>query len=115
LGLAVDDTIHFVNGYLRDREATGDPVGAVRRTLSTTGTALLFTSTALVAGFSVFAFASLENLLSFGLLAALSIALAFMADVLVCPGLMVWVGERSVGRGRVRRSAPRLSSEAAAG
>ncbi|MBW2232564.1 MAG: hypothetical protein JRH17_19415 [Deltaproteobacteria bacterium] len=40
---------------------------------------------------------------------------AFEADVLVSPGLMVWVGERSDRDARVRRRAPHFSSEAAAG
>ncbi len=98
LGLAVDDTIHFVHNYLRDREDGGDPVGAVRRTLASTGSALLFTTVALLCGFSLFAFASLENLAAFGLLAALAIGLAFVADVLVAPGLMVIVDETRRGR-----------------
>jgi predicted RND superfamily exporter protein len=109
LGLAVDDTIHFVHGYVRERERGLDAETAVRRTLRTTGSALFFTSAALVVGFSVFAFASLDSLVAFGLLASCAIALAFLCDVLVMPGLLVAVAELD------RKRSMRAMASAAAG
>ena len=44
LGLAVDDTIHFMHKFNRYYEDTGDARWAVHETLATTGSALLFTS-----------------------------------------------------------------------
>ena len=85
---------------------------AVRSTLATTGSALLFTSVVLVIGFSVFAFASLDNLLAFGLLASTAIALAFLADILIAPGLMVVVAE--LGRRDVSQETSAASMKEAA-
>jgi predicted RND superfamily exporter protein len=88
IGLAVDDTIHFMHGFYRRFAETGDTRGSVRDTLATTGNALLTTSIVLSTGFIVFAFASMWNLVLFGVLTSLAIALAFLADVIVAPALV---------------------------
>ena len=88
LGLAVDDTIHFMHGFRRGFAATGSVEIAVRQTLRTTGQALLFTSIVLSMGFLIYVLSDLNNLSRFGLLTAFSIAVAFLADVLLAPALM---------------------------
>lgn len=94
IGIAVDDTIHFMHKFNRYFEDSGDPQLAVRETLRTTGTAMLFTSLVLSLGLSVFLAAYLVNTLWFGLLAAFACATAFLADVTVAPALMVLVTRR---------------------
>jgi predicted RND superfamily exporter protein len=96
LGLAVDDTIHFMNRFNRHYEQTGDAPGAVRETLETTGTAMLFTSVVLTAGFLVFAFAYTTNIVTFGLLCGFATAAAFVADVTLGPALMILVTRGAV-------------------
>ena len=44
LGLAVDDTIHFMHNFRRYSDETGDVRQSVSKTLETTGQAMLFTS-----------------------------------------------------------------------
>ena len=88
LGLAVDDTIHFMHNYARAR-AAGEPVEqAIRTTLESTGQALFFTSLVLAAGFLVYTQAGLNLLTNFGLLTALAISLAFVANVTLAPALV---------------------------
>lgn len=89
LGLAVDDTIHFMHNYQRYRAKLGDAAEAVRETLRTTGKALMVTTLVLVAAFMVNASASMINVRNFGLITSFCIALAFLADVLLAPALMV--------------------------
>jgi predicted RND superfamily exporter protein len=88
LGLAVDDTIHFMHNYRRYYERSGDAAWATRETLRTTGQALLFTSVVLASGFFIYMFASMRNLLHFGLLTGITILAAFLADLLLAPALM---------------------------
>jgi predicted RND superfamily exporter protein len=88
IGLAVDDTIHFMHNFRRYHERSGDLRGAVRETLSSTGQALLFTSLVLCAGFFLYMLASMNSLFHFGLLTGFTIAVAFVADVLLAPALM---------------------------
>ena len=96
IGLAVDDTIHFMHRFQRDFDQTGDVGEAVRRTLSTTGSALLFTSLVLSSGFLVMAgLASMANTVVFGLIAALGIVTAFVADILVAPALLAVAFQRA--------------------
>ncbi len=91
LGLAVDDTIHFMHNFRRYFDETGDVEVAVRRTLETTGQALLFTSIVLAAGFAIYTQAYLTNLFYFGLLTSLTIVFAFVADLVLAPAMLVRV------------------------
>jgi predicted RND superfamily exporter protein len=91
IGLAVDDTIHFMHNFRRYYGRSGDVRIAVRETLTSTGQALLFTSLVLSTGFLVYTFASMNILFLFGTLTAFTIVMAFLADVLLAPALMALV------------------------
>jgi predicted RND superfamily exporter protein len=91
IGLAVDDTIHFMHKFNRYFEETGDPRQAVHQTLVTTGSALLFTSLVLGLGFSVFIAAYMVNIAWFGVLMSLAVVVAFLADITLAPALMMLV------------------------
>ena len=91
IGLAVDDTIHFMHNFRRYYDQSGDPVAAVHRTLQTTGRAMLVTTVVLAIGFFVLTFSKLTNIHNFGVLTGLTIILALLADYLLAPALMVLV------------------------
>ena len=88
IGLAVDDTIHFIHGFRRDFARTRNVRAAVRETLETTGRALLVTSIVLTSGFLVFALSDMRNLANFGLLTGFTITMAFVIDIAITPALM---------------------------
>jgi predicted RND superfamily exporter protein len=97
ISLAVDDTIHFMHNFRRYYDATGDVRMAVRSTLETTGQALLFTSLVLALGFLLYTFAEMRVLFHFGFLTAFTIMMAFLADLILAPALLVLVtGAREV-------------------
>ena len=100
IGLAVDDTIHFMHRFNQYYEEVREPGWAVRETLRTTGTAMLFTSVVLCGGFLVYVRAYMVNVATFGVLAAFATMTAFLADVTLAPALMVLVT-----RGRARLEA----------
>ncbi len=91
IGLAVDDTIHFMHNFRRYYEQCDDPKKAVHQTLQTTGRAMLVTTVVLAAGFFIFVFATMKNLFNFGLLTAFTILMALVADYFIAPALMVVV------------------------
>ena len=91
LGLAVDDTIHFMHNFRRYFGRSRDVQLAVRETLLSTGQAMLFTTLVLATGFFIFMFASLGNLFHFGLLTGFTVLVAFLADMIVAPALMALV------------------------
>jgi predicted RND superfamily exporter protein len=94
IGLAVDDTIHFMHRFQRYHAAGYDARSAVRRTLSTTGSALLFTTLVLAAGFLAMTLCYMNNAVIFGQLAVFAAITAFVADVTISPALMVLASRR---------------------
>jgi predicted RND superfamily exporter protein len=109
IGLAVDDTIHFMHIFRKFYEELQDTRAAVRETLRTTGHALLVTSIVLSLSFFIYAFASLGNLAKFGLLTGATIIFAFVADITLSPALMALStrGDRAASRRSERHRAAR--------
>ena len=88
MGLAVDDTIHFMHHYEQNRSRGASPQKAIELTLHESGRAMLTTSIILAGGFMVFIFSQMNNLTGFGLVTAFTIAVALLADFLLAPALM---------------------------
>ncbi|MGH0032191.1 MAG: efflux RND transporter permease subunit [Myxococcota bacterium] len=104
IGLAVDDTIHFMHNFRHYLDKYGDPRRAVAETLATTGQALLITSLVLTTGFAIYTFATMEPMVFFGIATGSAIVLAFLADIIMAPALMTLLVE-------ARRPRPALAEE----
>jgi len=96
LGLAVDDTLHFMNAYQRALRNGASAEDAVYKALSTAGEALLLTSVILAAAFCVYGFATMSNLQNFGILTAFCIIVAFIGDALLTPAVMYLYARKQV-------------------
>ena len=95
LGIVVDDTVHFLSKYLRARrEKNANTYEAVRYAFSTVGMALWVTSLILIAGFCVLTFSTFKLNSGMGLLTAITIALALLADFLFLPPLLMKLEDR---------------------
>lgn len=88
MGIAVDDTIHYVHRYLAELKKSGDSDEAVTRSHATVGMAMLYTSVLIGAGFSMLAFSDFVPSVVFGLLTALAMLLALLADLCLLPLLL---------------------------
>ena len=91
MGLAVDDTVHFMYHFKQYFNKTGSIKDAVTHTLHTAGRAMLTTSIVLSAGFFIFMFASMNNVFFFGAMTGLAILLALAGDLFLAPALMTLV------------------------
>ena len=91
LGVAVDDTVHFMHTFRRVYLRSRDVEAAVRHTMQLVGRALLFTTIALSGGYFVLVFASMNNLFKFGIVIGITILMAFLADIIISPALMALV------------------------
>jgi predicted RND superfamily exporter protein len=80
LGLAVDDTVHFMHNFRRYELQYNDVDKAVRLTLLGTGRAITLTSIVLALGFLVLTFSQMNNMFDFGVLTASAILVALLAD-----------------------------------
>jgi predicted RND superfamily exporter protein len=113
IGLAVDDTIHFMHNFRRYYERSGDARAAIRETLETTGRALTVTTLVLTAGFFVFTGAYMYNVKVFGLLAGSAILIALVANVILASSLMILATSREARR--ATRTAPDGAARARTG
>ena len=88
VGLAVDDTIHFIVRYREERLRCRDTAEAIRNTFQGAGHAIVLTSILLVFGFGVLALSSLTTTHFFGLLACVTMTAALLGDLLMLPALL---------------------------
>lgn len=89
LGIAIDDTVHFLVSYRRGRRRGATPVEASRDTGRAVGRAIVITSAMLAAGFGVVALSSFATLREFGLLFATTVGICVVADLLLLPALLI--------------------------
>ncbi len=89
LGIAVDDTIHVLSNYARWRRAGASTQEAVAQVITHTGPALLVTTLVLVAAFATFAFASFVPNINFGILTAIVLTSALLADFTLLPAILL--------------------------
>jgi hypothetical protein len=91
LGLAVDDTIHFINHSQLEFMRTRNYRESTRRVFITVGTALFLTSLVLILNFSVYLASAAKVFINMGFLVAAGILAALAADYFVTPVLLAWL------------------------
>jgi predicted RND superfamily exporter protein len=91
LGIAVDDTIHFMVRFSKEMKNTTDNQMAIAQTIRHELKPVLGTSLALILGFTVLMFAEFRSIAEFGFLSAITISLALIADLLITPALLLSV------------------------
>jgi len=97
LGIVVDDTVHFLSKYLRARREKGlDAEEAVRYAFRNVGMALFTTSVVLVVGFMVLSLSGFELNSGMGLLTAIVITFALLADFLLLPPVLMLFDKKEI-------------------
>ena len=94
IGIIVDDTIHFLTQYLSGRREGLSSPEAVRATFRTVGPALWATTAILTVGFLVFASSGYEPSWVLGILVAITIFFALIADLMLLPALLIAIDRR---------------------
>jgi len=96
LGIVVDDTVHFLTKYLTARRERGLSVeDAIRETMQTVGVALWVTTMALIAGFGALYFSGFKVNSEMGVLSAVTILIALIADYLLLPSVLMRFDKRA--------------------
>ena len=91
MGIAVDDTIHFISRYHHEFEVSGSYSEALSAAMTDVGHAVFVTSLVLVLGFLVNVFSVLDASAQSGVLLAVTIATALIADLLLTPALVLTI------------------------
>lgn len=89
LGVAVNDTIHFVTRFREELFLTGDRSEAVRRTVMSTGRAIMFTSIVMIFGFGTMMTTNFVGIVQMGLLGVVTLSAALVGDLLLLPVMLV--------------------------
>jgi predicted RND superfamily exporter protein len=97
IGIAVDDTIHFITHYRAGFIRTGRADEAIRISLKEAGQAITFTTVILVLGFLVLVPSSHLGMANLGFLTAVAFATALAADLVLLPSLCVLLKVRFAG------------------
>ncbi len=87
LGIAVDDTVHYFTRFNLDARRLGNEHDATVATLRALIRPVTFTAAGLCLGFLVLTFSELRSQVQFGLLAAFTLAVAWMLELTLSPAL----------------------------
>ncbi len=88
IGVAVDDTIHFLVKYFDARKRGLGLEESFDEVLRYAGKAILFTTLILSVSFSLFAFSTFTPNQNFGIVTASALMIAFIVDLLLLPALL---------------------------
>jgi predicted RND superfamily exporter protein len=89
IGMAVDNTIHYLVRYKQEFARDGDYIRALSRSHNTIGKAMFYTSMTIILGFSILMMSNFRPTLYFGLLTALAMAVALLGSLTLLPRLIV--------------------------
>ena len=89
IGIAVDDTIHFICQYQQERAQGANTETAIQKACIIKGTPIITTSLIMAGGFSVLLFGSFVPTIQFGVLCSLIMLFAVISDLLVLPALLL--------------------------
>ncbi len=88
IGIAVDDSIHFLTHYRTELLRGKHSRDAIKSSLEQVGQAMIYTSVVLSLGFLVFTFSVHQGLTNFGILASIAMFTALLADILLLPAMI---------------------------
>lgn len=91
LGIAVDDSIHYLARFRIEFLRSGKMKRALRETTIKTGRAIVVTSFILIAGFGTLITSEFTSTAAMGLLVCSTVFSAMIADLLLLPSLFYWL------------------------
>lgn len=94
LGLAVDNSIHFLTRYREERARLNDVIAAVEAAIRGTGRPILYTTVMLSSGLFVLLASDFVALRHLAILGSTTFASAMVVDLLLLPVLLIWLKPR---------------------
>ena len=91
LGIAVDDTIHFLAAYERARRGGDDVEAGIAHAFATAGRSMIDTSIMIGLGFGCLIFSQSPENQNFGILASWVVVCAVACDLFLLPPLLRWL------------------------
>ena len=89
LGIAVDDTIHFMTHYRVELSKTGSIAAALESAIREVGQAVMFTTMVIGLGFAVLSFSDYLGMAKVGFFGSLAIFVALLCDLFLIPAMII--------------------------
>jgi hypothetical protein len=89
IGIAVDNTIHYLHRFKREFSRDGNYMNTLFRCHGSIGNALYYTSIVIIVGFSILAFSNFIPSILFGILTGLAMAVAMLSALTLLPRLIL--------------------------
>lgn len=88
LGVAVDDTVHFLTRFQEELPHCQSRKEAIRKTFQSVGTSMLMTTIVLIVGLSTVTLSDMREQRIFGHMGVLTMITAMVGDLLILPALL---------------------------
>ena len=88
IGIAIDNSIHYIYRYREYLSATGDPDKTLIKCNETVGVAIKNTSYTIIAGFSILVFSNFYPTIYFGIFTALAMLIALWGSLTLLPVIL---------------------------
>ena len=89
VGMAVDNTIHYIYRYKKEMKITNSVEIALQNAHTTTGRAIFYTAATIATGFSILSLSNFFPTQLFGIFTALAMLIAFISSLSLLPNLLV--------------------------
>ncbi len=89
IGIAVDNTIHYIHRFRTEFETDRDYVSTMHRCHGSIGNAMFYTSLTIIVGFSILVISNFIPTILFGLLTGLAMLIALIAALSLLPRLII--------------------------
>ena len=89
IGIAVDDTIHFMTHYRVELARTRSITKALRSTINDVGQAVMFTTMILGLGFALLSFSDYLGMAKMGFFGSAAIFIALLCDLFLIPAMII--------------------------
>jgi len=89
IGIAVDDTIHYIHRFLTEIPKDNNYIATMKRCHESIGRAMYYTSITVIIGFSILTLSSFMPTIYFGLLTGLAMTAALIANLTLLPVLLI--------------------------
>lgn len=90
VGIAVDDTIHYIHRFRHEFEKDGNYMDTLYRCHGSIGYAMYYTSLTIIIGFSILVLSNFIPTIYFGLLTSMAMFIALIAALTLLPQLLVF-------------------------
>ena len=89
VGMAVDNTIHYIYRYKKELKINKSTEVALINAHATTGRAIFYTASTIAAGFCILSLSNFFPTILFGLFTSIAMILAFISSLTLLPNLLV--------------------------